>query len=69
MVKDGERRRRLGGAKPSITDGSEGNRVKVSIGSLGGSVRKELTSSSDEEEEDKKEKKGDEALVRAFHSE
>ena len=58
-----------GGAKPSITYGSEGNRVKVSIGSLGGWVRKEWTSSSDEEEEDKKEKKGDEALVGAFHSE
>ena len=57
-----------GGVKPSITYGPEGNRSRVSIGSWGGWVRKELTSSSDEGEEDE-EKRDDEALVGAFHSE
>ena len=58
-----------GGVKPSIPYGPEGNRSRVSIGSWGGWVRKELTSTSDEGEEDKKEKRDDEALVGAFHYE
>lgn len=58
-----------GGVKPSITYGPDGNRSRVSIGSWGGWVRKEMTSSSDEGEEDTEEKKDDEALVGAFHSE
>ena len=52
-----------GGVKPSITYGPNDNKVKVSIGSLGGWVREEITTSSDEEEEDKEEKKKSETLV------
>lgn len=44
-----------GGIKPSITYGPKDNRVKVSIGSLGGWVREEVEPSSDEEEEDEHE--------------
>ena len=42
-----------GGVKPSITYGPKDNRVKVSIGSLGGWVRKEISSSSEREGDDK----------------
>lgn len=57
-----------GGVKPSITYGPKDNRVKVSIGSLGGWMREEITSSSDEEDEGKEEKKGGETLVGVIHS-
>ena len=52
-----------GGAKPSITYDPKDNRVKVSIGSLGGWVRKDIVTSSDEEEGDKEEDKKSETLV------
>ena len=56
------------GIKPSITNGSKDNRVKVSIGSLGGWVRKEITSSLDEGENNKE---GGKKMVRheweSFH--
>ena len=42
-----------GGVKPSITYAPKDNRVKVSIGSLGGWVREEITTSLDKEEENK----------------
>ena len=58
-----------GGVKPSITCGPEGNRSRVSIGSWGGWIRKELSSSLDEGDEDKEEKREDEAVVGLFHSE
>ena len=58
-----------GGVKPSITYGPKNNMIRVSIGSCGGWVRKEMTSSSsDEGEEDNEEKKNDEALVGVVHS-
>ena len=38
-----------GGGKPSITYGPKDNKIKVSIGSLGGWVREKITSSLDEE--------------------
>ena len=43
-----------GAVKPSITYDPKDNRVKVSIGSLGGWVRKDITSSLDEQANDKK---------------
>ena len=46
------------GIKPSITYGPKDNMVRISIGSWGGWVRKEMTSSS-YEGEDKEEKKDD----------
>ena len=52
-----------GGTKPSITYGPKGNRVKVSIGSLGGWVRQELDHSSGEEDGDQDEKNPEEILV------
>ena len=51
------------GTKPSITYGPKGNRVKVSIGSLGGWVRQELDHSSGEEDGDPKETNPEEILV------
>ena len=59
----------LGDAKPSITYGPKDNRVKVSIGSLGGWVRKDFASSSEDEGEDKDNGKNDEALIGVVHSE
>ena len=41
-----------GGVKPSITYGPKDKIVKISIGSWGGWIRKEMTSSSDEGQED-----------------
>jgi hypothetical protein len=57
-----------GGVKPSIIYGPKNNRVKVSIGSLGGWVRKEITSSLKEEDNVKEEDKNGEALVGVVHS-
>ena len=56
------------GSKPSITYSPRDNRVKVSIGSLGGWVRKEIASSSENESDDKKDDENDEALVGVVHS-
>ena len=52
-----------GGTKPSITYGPKGNRVKVSIGSLGGWVRQGLDHSSGEEDGNQDEKNPEEILV------
>ena len=52
-----------GGAKPSITYGPKDNRVKVSIGSLGGWVRKDISSSSEDEVDEKEDNQDLEALV------
>ena len=57
-----------GGIKPFITYGLKDNRVKVSIGSLGGWVRKEITSFSEEEGNDEEKDKNGEALVGVVHS-
>ena len=57
-----------GGSKPSITYGPKDNKVKVSIGSLGGWVRKEIASSSEDESDNKKDDENDEALVGVVHS-
>jgi hypothetical protein len=57
-----------GGAKPSITYGPKDNKIKVSIGSLGGWMKKEITSTSKEEENDKEGDKDDVALVGVVHS-
>ena len=57
-----------GKVKPSITYGPKDNKVKVSIGSLGGWVRKKITLSSEEEENDKEEDNDGEILVGVFHS-
>ena len=57
-----------GGVKPSITYGPNNNRGKVSIGSLGGWVRKEIASSSEDEGDDKEDDKNGEALVGVVHS-
>ena len=57
-----------GGVKPSITYGPKDNRVKVSIGSLGGWLRKEIASSLEDEGDDKKDDENDEALVGVVHS-
>ena len=56
------------GVKPSITYGPKDIRVKVSIRSLGGWVRKESTSSSEEDDDDKEGDKNGEALVGVVHS-
>ena len=56
------------GFKPSITYGPKDNRVKVSIGSLGGWVKKEITSSSEDEGDDKNDDKNGETLVGVVHS-
>ena len=58
-----------GGVKHSIIYDPKDNRVKISIGSLGGWVRKEIASSSEDEGDDKKDDKDDEALVGVVHSE
>ena len=52
-----------GGVKPSITYGPKDNRVKVSIGSLGGWIREEVDQSLEKEEEYKNEGKFDDNLV------
>ena len=57
-----------GGARPSITYGLKDNRDKVSIGSLGGWMRKEIASFSEDEGDDKEDDKIDEALVVVVHS-
>ena len=57
-----------GGSKPSITYGPKDNRVKVSIGSLGGWVRKKIASSLEDASDDKKDDENDEALVGVVHS-
>ena len=57
-----------GGSKVSITYGPNDNRVKVSIRSLGGWVRKEIASSSEDESNDKNDDENDEALVGVVHS-
>ena len=56
------------GAEPSITYGSKNNWVKIFIGSLGGWVRKEITSCLKDEGDDKNDDKNDKALVRMVHS-
>ena len=56
------------GSKPSVTYGPKDNRVKVSIGSLGGWVTKKIASFSEDENDDKKVDENDEALVGAVHS-
>jgi hypothetical protein len=56
-----------GGAKPSITYGPKDNRVKVSIGSLEGWMKKELYLPMEEEDLDKIKDEGGEALVGVVH--
>ena len=51
------------GPKPSITYGPKDNRVKVSIGSLGGWIKEEVDQSLEGEEEYKNEDKFDHNLV------
>ena len=57
-----------GGAKPFITYGPKDNRVKVSIGSLSGWMRKEVASSSKDKGDDKEDDKNDKALVAVVYS-
>lgn len=57
-----------GGVKPSITYGPKDNRVKISIRSLGGWMRKEISSSSKDEEYDKKNDDNHKALIKVVHS-
>jgi hypothetical protein len=57
-----------GGVKPYIPYDPKDNSVKVSIGSLGGWVRKKITSSSEEEDDDKEGDKTSEALEKIVHS-
>ena len=56
-----------GGVKPSITYGPKDNRVKVSIGSLGGWMMEEIASTSKDEGDDKEDDKNGEALVGVVH--
>ena len=57
-----------GGTKPSIIYGPKDNRVKVSIWSLGGWVRKEIDTSSDEEKENKEEDRKSKTVVGVVQS-
>lgn len=57
-----------GGIKPSNTYGPKDNRVRVSIGSLGGWLKKEITSSEEEGDNVKEDEKDDEPLVGVVHS-
>ena len=57
-----------GGTNPSITYDPKDNRVKMSIGSLGGWVKKEIATSSDEEQEDNDDDKKSQTLVRVVQS-
>ena len=52
-----------GGTKPSITYSPKDNRVKVSIWSLDGWIRKKVDQSSEEEKEYKDGEKFDDTLV------
>ena len=54
--------------KPSIIYGPKDNKVKVSIGSLGGWVRKEIASSSEDDSDDKNDDENGEALVGVVYS-
>ena len=56
-----------GGSKFSITYGPKYNRVKVSIWSLGGWMRKKIASSSEGESDDKKDDENDKILMGVVH--
>ena len=56
-----------GGIKPFITYGLKNNKVKVSIGSLDGWMRKKIASYSEDEGDDKEDNKNGEPLVGVVH--